>query len=101
MRTNSHRVPIGVLAVAGAVFAGAPSTLSISPDRIYLFGAEATQHIIVTQKGPDGVESDVTSAASLRLAAPKYVTVANGDLLRAIQPGFTMVTANYKGLQAQ
>ena len=91
-----HRIIVGFVfpLLLANVSAGSHIVrIQVSPDRIYLFGLNASQQINVTAVYADGSEEDVTRTAVFRVSTPDRASISHDGLLRAISPGYTLLSA--------
>src|SRR6266700_3955366 len=89
-----HCIAVGFvcqLFVASGYAGSRITRIQVSPDRIYLFGSNASQQVNVTAIYSDGSEEDVTRTALLSVAAPDHASISRSGLMRANSPGYTFL----------
>ena len=100
-------IAIALLTWAAVSVAAAPASVSapivslrILPAESVLSGSGASQQLLVLGKTKQGVEVDLTEAASLTVAHPATAELRDGARVLAAADGVTQVTASHAGLSA-
>lgn len=95
-----------VLIVAGFAYGSVKAppklvSLAISPGGIELWGAGASQRVIVVAKFADGLERDVTAQSRLNLSNTGIAAVLGGPRLEAVADGEATFYATFGDLTVQ
>src|SRR5208283_3395580 len=93
------------LAVSSAALGQAPlpgvgtelKSLSISPEKAFLRGAEQAQQLLITGHYANGGVRDLTAQARFASADPKVIRVEQRGLLVALSNGTGEITAEVQG----
>jgi hypothetical protein len=74
-----------------------PVGIAVQPTEIALSDVKGTQRLLVTQRHPSSLESDVTSMAKFESLDPAVVSVTPGGVISARGPGEATIVVRYGG----